>query len=242
MPFDAEGKLKSPQRGNDNKPRKPAEWPSAVYHHIIPWNVLRAFWNLLVDNVKPVAITKKKGKRYTGHQKKQMQRYLAVVGFEANAHPIVEAIWEGRFQHVNPALTEDLDWRLCWQPYNLVVGPRDRPGHAPDPGEEIDFPPMAPPNGARATDLLRASRSMQNYLDTSGGVLALGQALELLETVSSKYPDIVPEYDVNWYALRQDLFWDLTKVQRRQFADAYRENRRLNDPQAVYQLLFGSGL
>jgi hypothetical protein len=101
MPFEADGKLKSPQRGNDNKPRKPAEWPSAVYHHIIPWNVLRAFWNLLVDNVTPIAVTKKKGKRYTGHQKKQMERYLAVVGFEKNARPGVDAIWEGKFQFVS---------------------------------------------------------------------------------------------------------------------------------------------
>lgn len=239
MAFEADGKLKS---GSDNKPRKPAEWPSAVYHHIIPWNVLRAFWNLLVDNVTPLEITKKKGKRYVGHQKKPMERYLRVVGFESQAAAVVEAIWEGKFRFLSGAVTEDLDWRLCWQPFNLVVGPRDRPGHAPDPESRPDFPPMAPPNGSRASELNRAAEKMQAYLDTNGGVIPLGQALDLLENAAARYPEIVPEHDVNWFALRQHLFWQMTNVQRKEFARMCSHYRGSKDAEAVYEMLYGNGV
>jgi hypothetical protein len=239
MPFEPEGCLKAPVPRNDNKPRKPADWPGGVYHHIIPWNVLREFWNILVANVMPIEPTKKKGKRYVGHQRKQMERYLKVVGFEENAHFVVAAIWDDKFRHLNSPITDDLDWRLCWQPFNLVRGPANRPGHAPDPGENADFPPMAPPNGFRAMELNRACAMMQAYIDSEGSVTQLEQALELLEDVAARYQDVVPEYDVNWYALRQDRFWSMTNVQRREFAEACMRQRGLADPEEIYELVVG---
>jgi hypothetical protein len=67
----------------------------------------------------------------------------------------------------------------------------------PDPGEEIDFPPMAPPNGARATDLLGPAEGMQEYLDAGGSVAALWTGAGASGGCGVRYEDIVPEYDVN---------------------------------------------
>ena len=84
-------------------------------HHVIPWNLLRDFWNTL--------------------QEKQYWKAIAIYGSMIGvAQPtmsrLVDAMRRARF-----ANAIDLDAKICWARWNLVRGPQHR---SDDPGEDLD--------------------------------------------------------------------------------------------------------
>jgi hypothetical protein len=229
MSFQASGKF------GKEKPLKPAEWPSDVYHHMIPWETLRAFWDKLVD---------------CQHQA-QMVQYLKLVGLTGHAHHIASEVLAGCIHDLRDSdrdLYDSLATVLCWQPFNLFVGLRNRPAHSPDPSDMMpifkdvgaspfDFPIVAPPNGARANTLHRAFQEMTEY-NVTGAMHPLGRSLGLLESVAGE--DIIPAHDVNWFALRRDRFLDMSSMQRLEFYRACMRHGRAADAEYEYELLFGS--
>ena len=229
MSFQASGKF------GKEKPLKPAEWPSDVYHHMIPWETLRAFWDKLVA---------------CQHQAHMVQ-YLKIVGFAGHAQHIAREVLAGRIHRLRDTdrnLYDSLATVLCWQPFNLFVGPRKRPAHSPDPSDMLpifkavgaspfDFPIVAPPNGARASTLQRAFQEMTEY-NVTGGMHPLGRSLELLGSVAGA--DIIPAHDVNWFALRRDRFLGLNSLQRQEFLRACLRHGWAADAEREYEVLFGS--
>jgi hypothetical protein len=84
-------------------------------HHVIPWNLLRAFWNAMQSNNywTPMAV------------------YGSMVGVaQATMTGFTTGMKQSKFG--DPI---DLDEKICWAPWNLVRGPRKR---SDDPGEELD--------------------------------------------------------------------------------------------------------
>jgi hypothetical protein len=234
MWFNEDGTLR---HGSEYRPLKPIEWPSAVYHHMVPWETLRAFWNKLV----------------TSKHHAQTVRYLEIVGFGGHCHYVATEVIAGRVQELaerDRALYDELGSVLCWQSYNLFVGPKNRPVHAPDPADMMvyfaevgattfDFPIVAPPHGMRASTLHRVFGTMNEYALT-GGIFPVEQSLDLLESVAEE--DIIPEHEVNWFALRKDRFWSLNSAQRLEFYQACMRAGRMADPEQEYERLFGTAI
>src|SRR5687768_16263670 len=80
-------------KGEQYKPAG-SEWKvqDVQYHHMIPWWVLRDFWNAFVSKVKPV-----EGKWLdVGHHKVEMEQYMRIFGFTGNINALSEAIRKGR--------------------------------------------------------------------------------------------------------------------------------------------------
>jgi len=181
---------------------------------MIDWAALREFWNRMVRDGRAPA----------------MERYVSITGFEGNVAWIVGEILNGRIHQVRDAdrmAYDSLAMALCWQCYNLFEGPPSefRPVHSPDPGEYLqhfadvgansfDFPIVVPPHGLRANTLYRAFLQMTAY-NGGGGQGALQACLDLLESVSDL--DVIPAYDINWFALTKAEFLGLKFVQRQQY-------------------------
>jgi hypothetical protein len=234
MWFNDDGTLR---QGKDTKPLKKKHWTSAVYHHMVPWETLRPFWNKLV----------------TAKHYHQMVRYLQLIDFPGHCQHIAAEVIAGRINELRDRdhdLYDDLATVLCWQDYNLFIGPKDRPDHAPDPTDMMvhfasvgmttfDFPIVAPPHGMRANTLHRVFGTMNDYAIT-GGIFPIEQSLELLGSIAEE--DIIPEHEVNWFALRKDRFWSMSAMQRLEFYQACMRVGRTADPEEEYERLFGSAL
>jgi len=107
------GKYDEQQVGNRTLP--------LALHHVIPWNLLRDFWNKL------------QGCNYW----KSMAVYGSMLGVaQSTMGTATSRMKKSRF---GDAI--DLDEKLCWAQWNLVRGPQYRPkSNAPgeDPGEDLD--------------------------------------------------------------------------------------------------------
>jgi hypothetical protein len=236
MMLQEDGKLKP---GSDNRPPKPQEpaWeiPWVQYHHLIPFNTLRLFWNALVDMVKP------NGGRYvkTGHHKFQMEQYIKLVGYEECASVLTTAIWKGKLKELNLEIADNLAIKLCWQAYNILIGPtsRARPVHAPDPGELFEGPPIAKCHLIRVGRLREANDWMIKYAATKR-VRDFGEMLAYLEPLRDE--SIIPIQDVNWSAIDHRRFNALSETQRLQFHMALQEEGRAADPEQIFEQLFGT--
>jgi hypothetical protein len=213
MSFHADGTL----LGGRFRPNRPLGWveePGATLHHMIDWAALREFWNRLVRDRRQAA----------------MERYVWIAGFEGDAAWIVGEVLNGRIYQVRDSdrmAYDSLAMALCWQCYNLFEGPpyEFRPAHSPDPGQYLlhfadlgansfDFPIVVPPHGFRANTLYRAFLQMTEF-NGGGGEGALRACLDLLESVADL--DVIPPYDVNWFALPKAEFLGLTLIQRQQY-------------------------
>jgi hypothetical protein len=173
---------------------------------------------------------------------------------------------QGNFYQASQGAQDALREAICCQRYNLFEGPNNqfRPPHAPDLNPDgmtrrtieqitgitrptivelrqatgflsFDFPIVAPPHGERAWTLWRAFGLMTAFV--AGG--PADECLNLLQSVAGL--DIIPAYDVNWFALQQPLFWRLNSPQeRRQFFDACIQTGWNTDGNQVYAQLHGA--
>jgi hypothetical protein len=230
----ADGKLKA---GSGNRPPRleEPEWEldGVQYHHLIPYNTLRAFWNGLVDKVKP------QDDKYvrTGHHKFQMEQYIKLIDYEEQARAVTTAIWKGKLNELQPDVADTLAIKLCWQKYNIMIGPSStaRPVHAPDPNELFEGPPVHKCHLIRFGQLREANESMIEYAG-SRSVLPLSAALSRLEKVYEE--PIIPIHDVNWNAINHTRFNSLTETQRLQFHLALQEPGRAAEAEQVFADLF----
>jgi hypothetical protein len=214
MAFDANG------RWQGERPNQPVGWrtvPATTLHHMIDWAALGDFWNRLITDGRPADIT----------------RYLEIAGFEGNPRHILAEIQAARmhqFRATDLVAHDNLAAAICWQRYNLFEGPpwQYRPVHSPAPevilrhfadlgATTFDFPIVVPPHGFRANTLYRAFLQMTAFID-SGAAGPLAECLRLLAEVC--HLDVIPAYDVNWFALPKASFLALTPLQRQQFFQA----------------------
>ena len=117
-------------------------------HHIIPWNVLRAFWNVMMEN----------------NLYKSADAYLSIVGVDKSDR----SVWLKQAKAGTlPALAFDqMKQDICWAEGNLVWGPSNRVG---DPGDEIDN--MSAGAGAdkdRIAAMARIGERMKSYIASYG--------------------------------------------------------------------------
>jgi hypothetical protein len=117
-------------------------------HHIIPWNILRDFWNVMMEN----------------GLYKSAEAFLATLDVDKNERSgRVRLAKEGRL----PALQFDqLKEDISWAPGNLVWGPSNR---VDDPGEEIDnMSAGAGGDGDRIRSMVNIGESMDTYISNYG--------------------------------------------------------------------------
>jgi hypothetical protein len=218
---------------------QPVGWhivPATTLHHMIDWAVLREFWNQLMEQRHQAARPPIPNQGAVQRLEEAIVRYLEIAGFEGDPQDIVIEL---RAEHMHDFRARDLPAHdnlataLCWHRYNLFEGPPPgqhagqyyRPTHSPDPGQILqvfadlgpnffDFPIVGPPHGFRANTLYRAYQAME-ALNDNGNAAALAGCLNLLEEVCDL--EIIPAYDVNWFALLRVHFLALTPFQRQQF-------------------------
>ena len=134
-------------------------------HHVVPWNVLRDFWNALArvaayDQLRDFAALFGRAKEQTKYWPTDMRT--------------------GRFDDRHGA--DDFAQALCWWPWNLVRGPKNRTSQrtdqgvaGTDPGEGIDD--LSRGNGRNAVHILalvQVGRDMER-------VTAAGPTLDTVE-------------------------------------------------------------
>lgn len=215
MPFQPNGQL------TNDRPMRPQGGrfgirQGMVAHHMISFSVLRCTWNRMVSDRRADLMT----------------RYLGIIGFGIGAHSrqIVDDLLGGRLGNIPLMPRDTLDECLCWQSYNLFAGPR-RIGrdqvvgqmyvgrepwtpptyHSPDPGDEFDFPIVAPPHGQRANTLWRVHQDLEQFIRT-GAEGSLRAAFGMLTSVQHLL--VISAHDVNWFALAKKDFWGMSTGQR----------------------------
>jgi hypothetical protein len=129
-------------------------------HHVIPWNVIPAFWNCVCE------LKTGESKTTTNRRYEILRTYLSTFGVPK---PQLKDLGKD-MQERNFKAREDWGARVCWSPNNLVIGPKSR---SDDPGPELDFP-LAPADiyGGRVSALRAAGRNMENFTKTGNLDLA----------------------------------------------------------------------
>jgi hypothetical protein len=154
--------------GNRGAMRLPPQAAGMTYHHIIPYNELRDFWNTAVANdleqiretIVPQLI--RSMPEYPLDQANP-QRAQALVG---SASGLLQMIWAGNYVHAPapapaPAGIDDFNAVYTWMPGNLFAGPTVR---ANDPEDQFDsFAHRVVPEG-RYLIVLAAHRAIELYL------------------------------------------------------------------------------
>lgn len=229
MPFNADGTLRTGSRFRPNQPLNWRGFSGTVLHHMLDYAALCDFWNGLIR----------------ARNGADLARYIRIIGcrdgLDRQANELAQRLLAGsilELQNSDRMLYDTLDQAVGWQRYNLFEGPSNRPSHAPDPTLEemrqlgaspFDFPIVVPPHGERANTLWRAYPALR----AAGGA---AQCLPLLEPLARL--DVIPAYDVNWFALPQKQFWALTPPQRQQFYQACDSSPRPVNADQVYARLF----
>lgn len=107
-------------------------------HHIVPWNVLQNFWNLIITNNDHL----KSGLDSVWRQyKDQYQNPKTKITYNADVIALVEGIQAGNIVNDNNGLTHpgfnDFIEFFAWNPANLFIGPTGDI-RSDDPGDEFE--------------------------------------------------------------------------------------------------------
>lgn len=243
MPLDHRGF----QSGRGSQP-KGLQISDGVRHHMIGHETLGNLWNTM-NRLQ---------------LRDQQKRFMDVIGFSKNhpTGPILESLDRGAvMQSAAGGAFTDLDSAITWQPFNLFVGPANqfRPAHSPDPngpadigkffkshGVTFDFPVVGPPHGKRAIRLHAVNVGYESFVRQASTVPPTrAQIMDLerhFDTVSEfAHLDMIPEYEVNWFALPATMFLNMSRQQRMAFTAAMRGpvHQRPGDPVAVAQAIIG---
>ncbi len=152
-------------RGDMRLPPQPA---GMTYHHIIPFNELRAFWNAgvacnleqLRETIVPALFRAIPG--YPLDTANPARSRLLV----ASADRLLRMIWTGNYVHDpdapnSPDVIEDFKVVYTWMPGNIFAGPSNR---ANDPEDLFDSFASRVVEGGRYLAALRAHQAIQAYL------------------------------------------------------------------------------
>ncbi|WP_372899064.1 hypothetical protein [Stieleria sp.] len=189
------------------------EWPRAgVYHHLIPYQVLRDLWNRMTQI------------GMTDHRNLYLQQ-VAQAAPAGNPMPIGEFLDASGKNLANENRFDFLEIAVVWQAYNMAVGPKHRPALPDPPQGEFDHVSVIPVHVQRVYRLREVSRQMSDFLAASeGGKVPpradqrLGDTIEGLGDMTH-YGIITPQ-DVNWYGLPRRM-WIQMSANDRQTFDQY---------------------
>jgi hypothetical protein len=161
--------------GDRGAMRLPPQAAGMTYHHIIPFNELRDFWNAgvasdleqLRETLVP-ALLRAMGDYPLDRGSPDRARLLVT-----SARRMLQMVWMGNHVH-DPAANspdgiEDFKTVYTWMPGNLFAGPTRR---ANDPGDRFDSFASRAVEGGRYLAVLRAHQAIQAYLDQPGGYAA----------------------------------------------------------------------
>jgi hypothetical protein len=147
--------------------RLPAQPRGMTYHHIIPFNQLREFWNtgvscdleVLRETLVPALINSMAD--YPLDEENPARAAILV----DSATRLLRMVWMGNYVHdpgaVSPAGIDDFNSVYTWLPGNLFSGPTIRPD---DPEDRFDSFANRCVEEGRYLDVLRAHRAIQAYL------------------------------------------------------------------------------
>jgi hypothetical protein len=157
--------------GDRGAMRLPPQAAGMTYHHIIPFNELRDFWNTAVRNdleqlretLVPALL-------------RAMDAYPLDQGNPARARALLDSarrmlqmIWMGNYVHSatanSPDGIEDFKAVYTWMPGNLFPGPTRRSN---DPEDLFDSFANRVVEGDRYLTVLRAHQAIQAYLGQPG--------------------------------------------------------------------------
>ncbi|QDV43735.1 hypothetical protein Enr13x_35930 [Stieleria neptunia] len=199
--------------GSKYRPPKWEEWPRAgVYHHLIPYQVLRDLWNRMTQI------------GMTDHRSVYLQQVTQAVP-AGNPLPIDEYFNASAKNIANKNRFDYLETAVVWQAFNMAVGPKHRPALPDPPQGEFDHVSVIPAHVQRVYRLREVSRQMGDFLAASeGGRVSpnadqkLGDTLEGLGDLT--HMGIITPQDVNWYGVTRRM-WIQMSAKDRQTFDAY---------------------
>jgi hypothetical protein len=153
--------------GDRGAMRLPPQAAGMTYHHIIPYNELRDFWNTSVGrDLEPLR------KTLVPALRRAMEEYPLDQGnperaraLRGSAGRLLQLIEGGNYVHApaaaSPAGMDDFNAVYTWMPGNLFAGPTSR---ANDPGEGFDSYASRFVEPGRYLTVLRAHQAIQLYV------------------------------------------------------------------------------
>jgi hypothetical protein len=148
--------------------RLPPQDAGMTYHHILPFNELRDFWNAAVANDQ-----EQLGETLVPALLESMRLYPLDQANPVRASQLIETASEllqqiraGNYVHspsaASPVGIDDFNAVYTWMPGNLFPGPTKR---ASDPGDQFDNFASRFVEGSRYLTVLRAHQAIRLYLD-----------------------------------------------------------------------------
>lgn len=197
--------------GDRGAMRLPPQPAGMTYHHIIPFNELRDFWNAGVGNdleqlretIVP-ALLRAAGE-YPLDSANPARAQLLIAG----ATRMLRMIWAGNYAHSptanSPDGIEDFKVVYTWMPGNIFAGPSNRAG---DPEHRFDSFASRVVEGDRYLTALRAHQAIQAYLvlppgvdypATAAGTRARARAAQLARAAGLALARVAAYTDVTAY-------------------------------------------
>lgn len=114
-----------------------SKYPDMTFHHLIPYNTLYPFWNILLDLSDP-AVMGSKEEAAAGQQCMLLFMELLGIGDTAAMHGrILQARPSAEAVHLDSTTRDDIAQKLLWTGWNIVEGPLNTI-REDDPGESYD--------------------------------------------------------------------------------------------------------